>query len=57
MSRRTLSSARCREFEPDEALFAGKDGLDAYPELAPQLPRLLNRAARRGEIGHDQARR
>ena len=29
------------EYEPDEALFAGKEGLDAYRELAPQLPRLL----------------
>jgi len=32
-----------REYEPDEALFAGSEGLDAYRELAPQLPRLLNR--------------
>ena len=31
-----------REFEPDEALFAGGEGLDAYRALAPQLPRLLN---------------
>ena len=31
-----------REFEPDEALFAGREGLDAYRDLAPQLPRLLN---------------
>jgi release factor glutamine methyltransferase len=31
-----------REYEPDEALFAGREGLDAYRELAPQLPRLLN---------------
>jgi release factor glutamine methyltransferase len=31
-----------REYEPDEALFAGREGLDAYIELAPQLPRLLN---------------
>jgi release factor glutamine methyltransferase len=29
------------EYEPDEALFAGKEGLDAYRELAPQLPQLL----------------
>jgi release factor glutamine methyltransferase len=29
------------EYEPDEALCAGKEGLDAYRELAPQLPRLL----------------
>ena len=32
-----------KEFEPDEALFAGSEGLDAYRELAPQLPRLLSR--------------
>ena len=31
-----------REYEPDEALFAGSEGLDAYCDLAPQLPRLLN---------------
>lgn len=31
-----------REYEPDEALFAGREGLDAYRELAPQLPHLLN---------------
>jgi release factor glutamine methyltransferase len=29
------------EYEPDEALFAGKEGLDAYRALGPQLPRLL----------------
>lgn len=29
------------DYEPAEALFAGPDGLDAYRELAPQLPRLL----------------
>ena len=45
-----------REYEPDEALFAGKEGLDAYRELAPQLPRLLNRGGLAAvEIGHDQA--
>ena len=45
-----------REFEPDEALFAGKEGLDAYRELAPQLPRLLNKGGLAVvEIGHDQA--
>ena len=45
-----------REFEPDEALFAGKEGLDAYRALAPQLPRLLNPGALAAvEIGHDQA--
>jgi release factor glutamine methyltransferase len=31
-----------REYEPDEALFAGSEGLDAYRALAPQLPQLLN---------------
>lgn len=45
-----------REFEPDEALFAGSEGLDAYRELAPQLPRLLNRPGLAAiEIGYDQA--
>ena len=45
-----------REYEPDEALFAGKEGLDAYRELAPQLPRLLNAGGLAAvEIGHDQA--
>ena len=44
-----------REYEPDEALFAGKEGLDAYRELAPQLPRLLNKSGLAAvEIGHDQ---
>ena len=46
-----------REFEPDEALFAGRDGLDAYRELAPQLPSLLNKGGLAAvEIGHDQAK-
>lgn len=45
-----------REYEPDEALFAGKEGLDAYRKLAPQLPRLLNNGGLAAvEIGHDQA--
>ena len=45
-----------REFEPDEALFAGKSGLDAYRVLAPQLSRLLNKGGLAAvEIGHDQA--
>jgi release factor glutamine methyltransferase len=45
-----------REYEPDEALFAGKEGLDAYRELAPQLPQLLNPGGLAAvEIGYDQA--
>ena len=45
-----------REFEPDEALFAGKEGLDSYRALAPQLPRRLNRGGLAAiEIGFDQA--
>ena len=45
-----------REYEPDEALFAGEEGLDAYRKLAPQLPRLLNKGGLAAvEIGHDQA--
>jgi release factor glutamine methyltransferase len=44
-----------REFEPDEALFAGETGLDAYSALAPQLPNLLSkRGLAAVEIGHDQ---
>jgi release factor glutamine methyltransferase len=46
-----------REYEPDEALFAGKEGLDAYRALAPQLPRLLGPGGLAAvEIGHDQAK-
>jgi release factor glutamine methyltransferase len=45
-----------REYEPGEALFAGERGLDAYRELAPQLPRLMNtRGLAAVEIGFDQA--
>jgi protein-(glutamine-N5) methyltransferase, release factor-specific len=45
-----------REYEPDEALFAGPSGLDAYRVLAPQLPRLLGTGARAAvEIGAGQA--
>jgi release factor glutamine methyltransferase len=45
-----------REFEPDEALFAGETGLDAYRALAPQLAALLNPGGLAAvEIGHDQA--
>ena len=45
-----------REFEPDEALFAGADGLDAYRVLAPELPRLLSLGGMAAvEIGYDQA--
>jgi release factor glutamine methyltransferase len=46
-----------REYEPDEALFAGVEGLDSYRALAPQLPRVLTKAGLAAvEIGHDQAR-
>jgi release factor glutamine methyltransferase len=45
-----------REYEPDEALFAGETGLDAYRELAPQMPTLLSKGGLGVvEIGHDQA--
>ena len=44
-----------REYEPDEALFAGEEGLDAYRHLAPHLPRLLSRGGLAAiEIGADQ---
>jgi release factor glutamine methyltransferase len=46
-----------REYEPDEALFAGESGLDAYRVLAPQLPRLLSADGLAAvEIGHDQGK-
>jgi release factor glutamine methyltransferase len=46
-----------REFEPDEALFAGREGLDAYCALAPQFPRMLaDRGLAAIEIGAHQAR-
>lgn len=45
-----------REYEPDEALFAGETGLDAYRALAPQLPKLLNLGGLAAvEIGPDQS--
>jgi release factor glutamine methyltransferase len=45
-----------REFEPDEALFAGPEGLDAYRALAPQLPRMLDKGGLAAiEIGFDKA--
>ncbi len=45
-----------KEYEPDEALFAGGEGLDAYRELAPQLARLLQAGGIAAvEIGFDQA--
>jgi len=48
--------AGVREFEPDEALFAGVEGLDAYRQLAPQLPRLLKPGGLAAiEIAPDQA--
>jgi protein-(glutamine-N5) methyltransferase, release factor-specific len=48
--------AGVREYEPDEALFAGQEGLDAYRVLAPQLPRLLATGGLAAvEIGRDQA--
>lgn len=46
-----------REYEPDEALFAGREGLDAYRALAPQLSRLLNEGGLAAvEIGADQSK-
>ena len=45
-----------REYEPDEALFAGEHGLDSYLALAPQLPRLLSKNGFAAvEIGPGQA--
>ena len=48
--------AGVREYEPDEALFAGAEGLDAYRALAPQIPRLLSKGGLAAvEIGAEQA--
>ena len=45
-----------REYEPASALFAGKEGLDDYRVLIPQLRKLMNeKAAAIFEIGHMQA--
>lgn len=45
-----------RDFEPASALFAGKDGLDDYRLLIPQLGKLLNEGGVAiFEIGHTQA--
>ena len=45
-----------REYEPDEALFAGRGRLDAYRALGPQLPGLLTSGGIAAvEIGFDQA--
>ncbi|MFN2473053.1 MAG: peptide chain release factor N(5)-glutamine methyltransferase [Sphingomicrobium sp.] len=44
------------EYEPHEALFAGRDGLDNYWALAPELGRLLSLGGLAAiEIGFDQA--
>ena len=52
----TELGAGVSQFEPAEALFAGAEGLDAYRELAPQLPRLLAPGGLAAiEIGFDQA--
>ena len=45
-----------RDYEPASALFAGKDGLDDYRVLIPQVRKLMNRdAVAIFEIGHTQA--
>jgi len=45
-----------QKYEPNEALFAGAHGLDAYRALAPELPRLLAPGGLAAvEIGPDQA--
>lgn len=45
-----------RDYEPAEALFAGKDGLDDYRAIIPQLGKILNQGGIAIlEIGHTQA--
>lgn len=45
-----------RDYEPAAALFAGRDGLDDYHLLIPQLPDLLSdKGCVVLEIGHEQA--
>lgn len=49
-------SADVIDYEPESALFAGSDGLDAYRRLIPQLPPLLSpEGAIAVEIGATQA--
>ncbi|MBK6297952.1 MAG: peptide chain release factor N(5)-glutamine methyltransferase [Sphingomonadales bacterium] len=49
-------SAGVKDYEPESALFAGSDGLDAYRRLIPQLPPLLSpEGAIAVEIGATQA--
>jgi release factor glutamine methyltransferase len=53
---RNALPAEVREHEPEHALFAGADGLDAYRELALQIVRLLGSGGLAClEHGHDQA--
>lgn len=48
--------AGVKEYEPDEALFAGADGLDDYRRLAPEIGRLLQPGGLAAiEIGADQS--
>ena len=45
-----------RDYEPAEALFSGKDGLDDYRALVPQIRKLMNQGAMAVfEIGATQA--
>ncbi len=45
-----------RDYEPASALFAGREGLDDYRVIIPQLGKLLNRGGIAIlEIGHSQA--
>jgi release factor glutamine methyltransferase len=45
-----------KAYEPEVALFAGEEGMDAYRALGPELPRLLKPGGLTAlEIGHDQS--
>lgn len=52
---REILSTTVKDYEPEKALFAGNDGLDAYRQLANQLPLVVEEESLIAfEIGHGQ---